>query len=542
MATTYGGDDRIRYSGDYVLRKIILINHNGERVKLVPGLVQQLSIYEGIDKNSITGTLTLLDPLNLINTVPLCGSERLAFQLYTPASTNDPWELSVDASEETGYPFHIYSLTDLKKIGENMQSYILHFGSVDFINNLRMRVSQAYEGPLHDIAAKILKDPMGLNTPRALLYEPTLNKDKVVIPNLRPLDAINFLASRALSKNSNAAGYYFYETTKGYYFRSYESMLSLKGEFQRKEKLTLTYQHKIVKSPRQVEGNMFSVDSYEFPQHFDIAANQASGTYASKVIMHNIFDKSFTRSPDSDYNYVDNFPNHFHTDSGGHNASMFNYPISTSPVDMHGNNVGKFPESYISLQPTTRFLHGDNSLYSGATSVPELLAIAGKSADAKAEMSDENKEILSTLASIGGVGSMFGVIPEAEAQLAATQISQHNQISNSSILSIVMPGHSYLQAGDVIKFELPAVEKGKGTLRGKRVDEHHSGRYLIIGLRHIVQENQYKMRLECIKDSVYERIPSSQYAPYTKPLPQDKVANIYDEDEFQIMDIQQDEG
>ena len=100
-----------------------------------------------------------------------------------------------------------------------------------------------------------------------------------------------------------------------------------------------------------------------------------------------------------------------------------------------------------------------------------------------------------------------------------------------------MPGHSYLQAGDVIKFELPAVEKGKGTLRGKRVDEHHSGRYLITSLRHMVQDNQYKMALECIKDSVYERIPSSG-AYQTKELPRDKVANIYDEDEFQIMDIQ----
>jgi hypothetical protein len=534
----YSKED-ISYSGDYVMRDVVLINHNGERVPLVRGLVQQISIYEGINKNSITGTATILDSQNLINTIPLCGNERLAFRIYTPAKTNDPWELVIDASEEEGYPFHIYSLTDLKKAGENMQNYILHFGSVDFINNIRMRVSQAYEGPIHDIAAKILKDPMGLNTPRALIYEPTLNKDKVVIPNLRPLDAINFLANRALSKNSNAAGYYFYETTKAFHFRSYESMLSLKGKYQRKEKLTLTYQPKVVKSARQVEDNMFSVDNYEFSQHYDTAANQAMGTYASRVIMHNIFDKSFTRSPDGDYNYVDNFGNHFHTDSGGHGASMWNLPISTNPVDTNGNNVGKFPESYVCLQPTTRFLHGNNSLYSGATSVTDLLAIAGKSADAKAEMSDENKEILSTLASIGGVGSMFGVIPEVEAQLIATQISQHNQIANSSVLKLTMPGHSYLQAGDVIKFELPAVEKGKGTLRDKRVDEHHSGRYLITSLRHMIQDNQYKMVLECIKDSVYERIPSSNAVPYFKSPPRDKVANIYDEDEFKIMDIQQ---
>ena len=536
-------EDSLKYGGDYHLNNLTLISHEGERVLLAPEMVKQVSIYESIYNNCVSGKLTMQDPMNLINKMPLCGSERLAFRLLTPASTNDPWELVIDASEEKGYPFHVFKLTALK-LGpqDKVQSYILHFASMDFMNNIRMRVSQAYVGPYHDTAAAILKDPMGLNTPRAFMYEPTLNKDKIVIPNLRPLDAVNMLASKSLSKNSNAVGYYFYETTKAFYFRSYESMLSLKGEYQRKEKITVTYRPKIGKSNKEVIDGMFGVESYEFAQHFDTAANQANGTYASKVIMHNIFDKSFTRSPDSDYDYVDNFGRHFHTDTGGHGARMWNLPISTNPVDAHGNHVGKFSESYVCLQPTTRFSHGSNSLYSGATSVTDLLAIAGTSATKETEMSAEDKKILSTLASIGGVGSAFGVLPEMEAQLTATKISQENQVANSSILKIKMPGHSYLQAGDVILFKLPAVEKGKGTLRNENlaIDEHHSGRYLVTSLRHVVQDNKHSMVLECIKDSVYEHIPTtSTYQAGT--LPQDKVANIYDEDEFQIMDIQQDE-
>ena len=516
--------DSIKYAGDYNLRDIVLINHNGERVPLVPGLVQQVSIYEDINKNSITGTVTILDPQNLINTVPLMGSERLAFTLWTPGTTTN--EQIIDASEETGYPFHIYALTDLKKASETTQNYILHFGSRDFINNLRMRVSQAYEGPLHAAALAILTDKMGLNTPRAIMYEPTLNKDKVVIPNLRPLDAIGFLASRSLSKNSNAAGYYFYETTKGYHFRSYESMLSLKGKYAREPKLTLTYQPKVVKSAGQVEGNLTAVDSYEFLQHFDTASNQASGTYSSRVITHNIFDKSFQVS---DYDYLADFPNHFHADSQG-TASMHNWPISATPVDMNKNYISSFPEAYVCLKPTTQFLHGDNSLYSGSTSVTDLLAIAGKSAASKIDMSDDDKKILSTLASIGGVGGMFGLLPEVEGYIEAQRLSQRNQLANTNVLKIVMAGHSYVEAGDVIHFELPAVEKGKGTLRNKRIDEHHSGRYLITSLQHMIQGKSYKMILGCSKDSVYENYVSSQ-TYHSSNLPKDRIVNIYLDDE-----------
>ena len=46
------------------------------------------------------------------------------------------------------------------------------------------------------------------------------------MPNLRPFDAINLLASKALLNNAKGAGYYFYETTKAFYFRSVENMIA----------------------------------------------------------------------------------------------------------------------------------------------------------------------------------------------------------------------------------------------------------------------------------------------------------------------------
>ena len=70
-----------------------------------------------------------------------------------------------------------------------------------------------------------------------------------------------------------------------------------------------------------------------------------------------------------------------------------------------------------------------------------------------------------------------------------------------------MPGHSYLEAGDVIKFNLISQEPKEKKLMssGKTNDEYHSGRYIITKLRHQVVKQGYVMVLECVKDSVATR-------------------------------------
>ena len=130
---------------------------------------------------------------------------------------------------------------DKKIVSETSVSYTIHFASRDFMRNTRTRVSQAYDGALHQSVISIFRDPLGLNSRKSLTYEETRNSDKVVIPNLRPFDAINLISDKAVSKNSESAGYYFYETTKGFHFRSYESMLTLQGKFARNELITLRY-------------------------------------------------------------------------------------------------------------------------------------------------------------------------------------------------------------------------------------------------------------------------------------------------------------
>ncbi len=455
-------NEYLDFAGDYNLNDFKIITATNEALPLRMGIVMELNLYESIDSKALTGSMSILDANNMISNVPLQGNERLTFKWSTPGAQG---ELEViDATEETGSPFHIYAITDRKIHSENVMSYTIHFCSRELMRNARTRVSRAYDGPLHTAAINILRDKNFLDTKKRIHFEQTRNSDKLVIPNMRPLDAITFIAEKALSKNTNGAGYYFYETVNGFHFRSYESMLASQGKFARAPKAILAYQPKqfFNKQDRTIY-NMYNVESYEVMQHFDSLAQQAMGTYASRVITYNFYDKAYKIA---DFNFHNEYNQHFHADKIGSTYKR-NFPITNAPVDSEqkilgtgDRGVSDYPHSRVILQSSTRFLHNDDT-------------------------------------------GTFGTSTENESKTEAIRVSQENQVNNSMRVKVVLPGHSNLEAGDVVEFQLPSLEANKGKKSGYAYDEKHSGRYVIEKCRHRLIKSEYKLILELVKDTVY---------------------------------------
>ena len=73
-----------------------------------------------------------------------------------------------------------------------------------------------------------------------------------------------------------------------------------------------------------------------------------------------------------------------------------------------------------------------------------------------------------------------------------------NQVTNGTALTMVVKGQSYLEAGDLIKFNLLSVDEKNPTA----TDPQYSGKYVITKIRHQVNSRKYTMALECAKDSV----------------------------------------
>jgi len=470
-------DDNIKFAGDYNMSEIILHNHansgftSEEDGVNIQKLVVEMNIYESINKNSVSGTLVIVDSVNLIGNLPIQGTERLSFKLATPGTHE--FDTIVDCSEETGHPMHIYKLTNKKQLNEGTCSYVLHFCSREFLRNLRTRVSEAFTGTIDQMVYKILTDENYLDSRRKLFYQATRNQDKLVVPNMRPFKAIQMLSNRALADQteSSSAGYHFYQTTKGFHFRSFESMCvdsrglhrEVKQEFNympmnTTPQLTGVNPHQNGQPVDKILHDLTSVEQYTFINNFhDVALNQAAGTYAHRVITHNIFNKSYKID---DYDYHRRFNQTKHTDEG----RGFNTAIVDTPVDFDNKNVSEYPESRVTVQPTTQYAHGEDT---GA----------------------------------------FGIDVEQDGITEAARVSQKNSVVAGTKLKMTIKGQSYLQVGDVIRFNILSVENRKDS-EGKQ-DPHYSGRYIIENMRHRVTNNEYIQVIECAKDSVVT--PFSKY-------------------------------
>jgi len=275
---------------------------------------------------------------------------------------------------------------------------------------------------------------------------------------MRPFDAINMIAKKTLPEKSDGVGYYFYETTKGIYFRSWDNMCSVKGRQNRDTKQIFRYMPMNVNDETiddKMNHDYQSVESYRFVNNFhDIAANTTLGTYAHKAITYNMFDKSYNESI---YNYELDYMRSKHTDQTADRFAKEKYAVAAeSIVDTDDKKISEYPDSRVSLQTTTQFLH------------------------------DEDK----------GAGYGLDVTQDGVKFIQGESIK--NSILYGTTLHMVVKGQSYLEPGDLIEFKLISVDEKNPD--GEE-DPQYSGRYVITKIRHQVNATKYTNAIECVKDS-----------------------------------------
>ena len=440
--------ENIEFAGDFRLANITIRNHEHTLAVDIKRLVVEFNIYESMFANALTGALVIADATNLIGKLPIQGTEILTFKLSTPGSPG------IDCSTPEK-AMHVYALTDKQQSSDGVEIYTLHFASREFLRNIRTRVSQAYSGRMNEMVASIVGDENYLDSRKTLNVQKTRNQDKITIPNMHPFQAINLLQKRAMADDSQSVGYHFYETPRGFHFRSWESLFVDSRGNPRVAKQSFEYMQGNMtdstaysKDENRVTHDYQSVEGYRFiNSSHDVATNQASGTYANRVISHNLYDKSYKIS---DYHYHNYFNDTKHLDGN-------KVPVVNTPVDFDDKSISDYPESKISVMPTSRFIHNEDT---GA----------------------------------------FGIDVEQDGITTAARLSQYNQVLGGTRIEMTIKGQSYLEVGDVVQFNLQTVENKKNS-QGK-FDPQYSGRYVITKIRHRVTTTDYVNVIEIIKDSV----------------------------------------
>ena len=452
--------------GAFELSDVILISYqsfdgSGTPKRLsIRSLVQEVSIYESLDGKFLSGDMTLLDATNAIQTLPITGFERVEFFLRTPGT-----DKGFDFSVATGHPMFVYALQNRTGANPRSQLYTLKFISIEAIRNHQTRVSQAFTGNIDQMVTDICYNH--LKTKKDLIIEDTKSNHKFVIPRLKPTAAIESLRKNAQSLHYENSGFLFFENGDGFNFKSYEGLFCKKDGSPRPTKAH--YSPKIKNIGEDPIYALQSVENFTILKQFDTLNNTANGVYSSRLITHDLYNKTFSET-DFDYNKEYSKQNHLEQDDNGDKRSdngilpLFNYDA--------GETFGNKNEGVVYYQSETSKVHDTHEL-------------------------PDSKNILQK------------------------RVSQHIAV-NSLVIEITAPGTTELRVGDVINFTLPKyAPNSKNDTHDN--DKYLSGRYLISAARHHVStlNKRHTLALELIKDSFNVSLPQEDIELFTNNEAQD---------------------
>jgi hypothetical protein len=310
----------------------------------------------------------------------------------------------------------------------------MHFTSKWRFEAGKRRIIRPFETTISEIASNIFADyyPPG----KDLLVEETDGVFRCIIPNYTPMQAMNFLASRAYSRLSTSCSFRFFENSDNFFFVSDEYMI----ENAKKNPETIkkfTFNDALNKSGADFFKQMFNIISIENTDRVNTMTDLYSGAYTSNVIEIDLVKK-----------IVEN--------------KQFRYDgeryIATANSDSQGIHSDSFINDYFTEENARRYI------------------------------------IIKDYTSIGDIPS--NIRGEQYLQEIVQNRVAYRHHLNNTVIYAKTHGRLDLKVGDVIEINVENFSIANGiTEKNKQL----SGYYLVNNCNHIFKHEVYETALKLIK-------------------------------------------
>ena len=492
-------ENNLQYAGEFRISEIAIFNVYGN-VAGIATASAELSIYEDIEQNFITGNLTFVDTEDLVNKLPILGQEYLEFKVRTPLkSTYGEGEYDF-----TNTRMAVYKCTK-ERLNSNTQQVSLDFISTEAIKDSNTKISRAFDGPYDDAVAKTFKNTWGLNSKKKFYVQPTQGNFKFVAPNTRPTDLMNMIASRAVPKTSIAPGYFFYENGQGFHFRSIDSfffMAKSEGLAPHPEMFEYFADSETARGLNNPRDNpmsqMRTVKSFKVLPQNDLITGQRTGTYASKLITHDQYNKTFK---EHEYNYIDDYIRTPHLEKDDAMTDQAEYR-------------GFIPQAHYDFNDTeTTNTRSQGSAYKYLS-----------------DYSDARIMVQSNTANIHNSNMKEGYKVSEYVQRRKNILGTMNALQ----CELETHGNTHLNIGHIIRINVPRAGRNKFGIKSADHDKYLTGRWLITAIRHSfnIADQIHTMALTCIKETysmpLYEKASPLQISVKDEGKP----VNLYDDSQY----------
>lgn len=301
-------------STQFFLDELVIVTKGGKiDIKNIYG---EINIFDTMFLSVMSGNIVINDAIGLSSKLLFDGSESL---LITVKKDKDSDILTFKKA------FRIYKQTERQSSKPGLESYLLHFTSDELMYSDQQRINQSYETNYSKVVERILVDYLKVSENNlGGTYEFSSGIQKIVIPNLRPLEAIEWCAKRALD-SKQSPNFMFFQNVAGFNFATLSTLLTQPAI------LDVTYETKNIKGENPF-GNMGGARSLEVVSMNDNIERTRSGVNAGKFIG---FDPVTRTISTKNISYGDHYSNMKHGNDtpnytqiqnrdGGSNAQSFN--------------------------------------------------------------------------------------------------------------------------------------------------------------------------------------------------------------------------
>ena len=423
----------------FIERLDVISNKSQSKTISVSGGTIRLMYYESILQDTIRATVTFADTGNSVDNktalegLPIVGQEKV----YVKFKDNN--ETTLDLI------LYVNKVTPL--MDDTTKSMVqLDLVSREFILNEKVRLNTRFDGKISNHIKKILTDGNYLATNKNVDIEETSNTYNFIGNNRKPYYAMNWLSKRAVPNlpgaQGNTAGYFFFETSEGFKFKSIDAMLA-----QDKKKSIIYNQTPDSRGEDIPAGYDAKALEYEKDNKVDVQDKLKMGAFSTRTILFDPFNCY--------YEVIT--PNAKEKEKSLKLAGK-ELPVLNPEFNRQGNNK--------EFSRTTYYLLDKGTLPSGSG--------IGKSQEQIKKSKEENfdpKNILNQ------------------------SIMRYNQLYSIKT-TITIPGDFSLHAGDAIFIDAPELAP-----ETKDVSEENGGLYIIADLCHYISPKETYTKLNLVRDS-----------------------------------------
>lgn len=305
-------NNQFKSTTDFKLRSVIIFPTGRSDGLEIKKLVNTFSYVESVVSPFVAGTMSIVDSGGLLNTLPIKGGEVVQISILTSSS-----------DEPVDYILHVWKIGNRYSKNQT-QSYTLGLVSVEALNNEYLRIQRPLEGNMSDVVEDILTND--LKTTKDINKESTLFDAKMIATNKRPFDLISSLAVKGVPRTSSSstagqnrsgrqsvtgtAGYFFWESKKGYNFYSVDTLLSGRGA---EREPWGEYKEKIANVSDGKDDRFIIIDAM-FRSELDLLSSMRKGKYSSLMVF---FNHSTGRYQEYHYNINETYDSMEHLGSQG---------------------------------------------------------------------------------------------------------------------------------------------------------------------------------------------------------------------------------